>query len=151
MGPVTIHSGGVQATHPEMMDPSFLKGVKMMTYSPLGGFSIFSRGWEAASRHALELKEANDRYWGHVHDALFHAANERRYRRAEEFTRTFNAKHGTSYTLDQIANAYVLAHPRADLVVIGPRSVAQLRRTVRALELARRLTPEELNFLYRGR
>ncbi|HEY9069522.1 MAG TPA: aldo/keto reductase [Candidatus Ozemobacteraceae bacterium] len=150
MGPVTIHSGGVQVRHDEMMDPGFQKGVKIMSYSPLGGFSIFSRGWETARANALALKNAGDRYWGNVFDAIFHEANAKRFRRAMEFTAAFNKKHGTSYTLDQMANAYILAHPRADFLIIGPRSVEQLHRTVQSLELAKRLTPADLEFLYRN-
>ncbi len=151
MGPVTIHSGGVQVKHEEMMDPDFQKGVKLMTYSPLGGFSIFSKGWETARENALQLKISQDRYWRNVHDAIFHEANERRFRRAEEFRKRFNGKHGTSYTLDQLANAYVLAHPRTDFMIIGPRTVEQLRRTVQSLELAKMLTPEDLDFLHLDR
>lgn len=150
MGPVTIHSGGVQVTHDDMMNPGFQKGVKLMTYSPLGGFSIVRPGWEGARQRALDLKNANNRYWGHVYDALFHEANAKRYHRALEFTRRFNEKHHTAYTLDQIMNAYVLAHPRADFLIIGPRTVEQLRRTVQSLEVARLLTPEDLDELYRN-
>lgn len=151
MGPVTIHSGGVQVTHAEMMRPDFQPGVKLMTYSSLGGFSIVRRGWEAAKQDALERKKQGDRYWGHVYDALFHDANARRYQRAIDFTQRLNERHGTRYTLDQVLNAYVLAHPRADFLVIGPRSVEQLRRTVEALEVAKLLTPEDLDHLYVNR
>lgn len=148
MGPVTIHSGGVQVTHADMMNPEFQKGVKLMTYSPLGGFSILSKGWEQAKQNALALKNARDRYWGNVHDAIFHEANEKRFHRAQKFTADFNTRHGTNFTLDQMFNAYVIAHPRTDFVIIGPRTVEQLRRTVQALELAKMLTPEDLDFLY---
>lgn len=151
MGPVTIHSGGVQVTHAEMMRPDFQPGVKLMTYSPLGGFSIVRRGWEAAKQDALARKQRGDRYWGHVYDALFHDANARRYQRAIDFTQRLNERHGTRYTLDQVLDAYVLAHPRTDFLVIGPRSVEQLRRTVEALEVARLLTPEDLDYLYANR
>ncbi|MFZ2958067.1 MAG: aldo/keto reductase [Candidatus Ozemobacteraceae bacterium] len=148
MGSGTIHSGGVQVTHENMMDKEFQKGVKLMTYSPLGGFSIFSKGWEEAKKKALELKNNHDRYWGHVYDAIFHEANEKRWNRAVEFTRKFNEKHGTSYTLDQIANAYVLAHPRSDFLIIGPRTVEQLRRTVQVLKIAKMLTTADLDYLH---
>lgn len=150
MGKDTIHSGGVQVTHDEMMKPDFQKGVKIMTYSSLGGFSILSRGWEAAKQTALELKQQKERYWGHVYDAIFHDENEKRYQRAVEFTDRLNNKHGTAYTLDQIFTAYVLAHPRTDFLVIGPRSVEQLRRTVQAIEVAKLLTPEDLEYLYQN-
>jgi aryl-alcohol dehydrogenase-like predicted oxidoreductase len=148
MGSVTIHSGGVQVKHADMMNPDFQKGVKLMTYSPLGGFSIFSPGWETAKQRALDLKNNGDRYWGHVYDALFHEANEKRYFRALEFTKAFNARHGMNVTIDQIVNAYVLAHPRADFLTIGPRTVEQLRRTVQALQISKLLTPEDLEYLY---
>ncbi|MBF0547296.1 MAG: aldo/keto reductase [Candidatus Riflebacteria bacterium] len=150
MGSGTIHSGGVQVKHEDMMNPDFQKGVKLMTYSPLGGFSIFSKGWETAKKNALELKNKNDRYWGHVYDAIFTEANEKRFMRAIEFTKNFNEKHKTNYTLDQIAMAYVIAHPRTDFVIIGPRSVEQIRRTVQALEVAKLLTKEDLDYLYTG-
>lgn len=39
----TIHAGGVQVTHADMMNPQFQSGIKIMSYSPLGGFSIFDR------------------------------------------------------------------------------------------------------------
>lgn len=150
MGNISIHSGGVQVRHDEMMNSDFQKGVKIMTYSSLGGFSILSRGWFEAKKTALELKQQNERYWGHVFDAIFHDDNEKRYRRAVEFTNSLNRKHGTAYTVDQIFTAYVLAHPRTDFLVIGPRSVEQLRRTVQALDIAKLLTPEDLEYLYRN-
>ncbi|MEB3222763.1 MAG: aldo/keto reductase [Candidatus Sericytochromatia bacterium] len=150
MGPVTIHSGGVQVTHTQMMRRDFQPGVRLMTYSPLGGFSVVRPGWPAARQRALALKQQRDRYWGNVHDAIFHPANERRYRRAEAFTRSLNARLGTRYSLDQVLDAYALAHPRSEFVVIGPRTVAQLRRTVGALEVARHLTPRDLDHLYEG-
>ncbi len=148
MGKVTIHSGGVQVTHDQMKTRGFQPGIKLMTYSPLGGFSVVRPGWEAARKRALELKNGGDRYWGNTFEAIFHDGNARRYRRAEAFILAFNRRHGTSYTLDQLLNAYVLAHPRSDFVVIGPRSVEQLRRTVAALELAKRLSDADLDFLY---
>lgn len=148
MSGTTIHSGGVQVTHADMLKPGFLPGVRLMTYSPLGGFSIVTPGWEQARERALSLKKANDRYWGRVHDAIFHDANAARYARAEAFMKRFNAAHGSAYTLDQVLHAYVLAHPRTDYVVIGPRDVGALRRTVRALELSRLLTPRDLEELH---
>ena len=150
MSSVTIHSGGVQVKHDEMTDPGFQGGIKLMTYSPLGGFSIIRRGWEAARRDALERKNKGDRYWGHAYDAIFHEANEKRFSRALKFTEKFNAANGTKYTVDQILNAYVLAHERADLLAIGPRDVRQLRQTVEALRLSKKLTPADLDYLYRN-
>jgi aryl-alcohol dehydrogenase-like predicted oxidoreductase len=151
MGPVTIHSGGEQVTHDEMMDPGFQPGVRLMTYSPLGGFSIVRRGWEAARLDALALKQAKERYWGHVHDAVFTPANAARYRHAEAFLKRFNARHRSAYTLDQLVDAYALAHPRSEFVVIGPRTLEQLRRTVASLTLARLLTRADLDALHAAR
>ncbi len=150
MGKVTIHSGGVQVTHEQMRDPGFQPGIRLMTYSPLAGFSIVRPGWEAARQRALEMKTGGDRYWGNTFEALFHETNAERYRRAERFTARFNRLHGTTYTLDQLLNAYVLAHPRTDFVVIGPRTVEQLRRTVASLDLAKQLTLADLDFLHGG-
>lgn len=150
MSSVTIHSGGVQVKHDEMTDPGFQSGIKLMPYSPLGGFSIIRRGWEAARRDALERKNKGDRYWGHAYDAIFHEANEKRFKRALKFTEKFNAANGTNYTVDQVLNAYVLAHERADLLAIGPRDVQQLRKTVEALQLSRKLTQADLDYLYRN-
>jgi aryl-alcohol dehydrogenase-like predicted oxidoreductase len=151
MGAVTIHSGGVQVTHTDMMKADFQAGVKLMPYSPLGGFSILSRGWEPARQQALKLKQQKDRYWGNVYAAIFHEANRQRYQRAEAFLARFNRQHRRAYTLDQLFNAYVLAHRRTDFMVIGPRSKAQLQRTVASLELAQQLTPADLDYLYSGR
>jgi aryl-alcohol dehydrogenase-like predicted oxidoreductase len=148
MSDVTIHSGGEQVKHNEMNDPEFQPGVKIMSYSPLGGFSIFSRPWAEAKQAALDLKNQGDRYWGHVFDSIFHDANEARFNRVVKFTNDFNRSYGTSYTPDQVANAYVLAHKRADFLIIGPRSVAQLRRTVDSLALSKRLTQDDLDHLF---
>lgn len=151
MSTVTIHSGGVQVRHADMLDPGFQAGIKIMTYSPLGGFSIVRRGWAEARRDALELKRSGDRYWGHAYDAIFHDANGRRFERALLFTERFNAARGTRYTVDQVLNAYVLAHERVDLLAIGPRDVGQLRRAVEALRLARELTRADLDYLHGDR
>lgn len=150
MGTTTIHSGGVQVRHGDMVDPHFQPGIRLMTYSPLGGFSIVRPGWQAAEARARALKAQHDRYWGHVHAALFSSANAARYQRAVAFTARFNAEHGTRYTLDQVLDAYVIAHPRTDYVVIGPRSVEELDRTVDALGLAARLRPEDLAYMHDG-
>lgn len=148
MSSVTIHSGGVQVKHAEMTDPLFQRGIKIMTYSPLGGFNIVQKGWENARREALALKEGGDRYWSRAYAAIFHDANRRRFDRALSFTEKFNAAHGTRYTVDQTLNAYVLAHSRTDLLAIGPLTVRQLRQTVEALRLSKELTPADLDYLY---
>jgi len=148
MSSVTTHSGGVQVRHEEMADPAFQPGIKLMPYSPLGGFSIIRRGWAEARRDARERRDAGDRYWGHAFEAIFHEANEKRFNRAAAFIESFNTAHGTDYTVDQLLNAYVLAHPRADFLVIGPRDLEQLRRTVGALRLSKLLTREDLDHLH---
>ena len=50
-----------------------------------------------------------------------------------------------------MANAWALAHPRLDFLIIGPRSKLQLERTVQALDLAHELTPQDLEYLYSGK
>lgn len=150
----TIHVGGQQVTHAQMMDTSFQKGVTIMPYSPLGGFGgngIPRLGWQEAKQQALVLKIKKDRYWGHIHDAIFTPDNEARWNRAVEFTKRFNDTHKTTYTVDQTLNAYVLAHPRTDLLAVGPRTPEQLRRTVGALKLSKLLTPEDLEFMHSGK
>ena len=147
----TIHSGGVQVKHMDMMNPDFQPGIQIMPYSPLGGFGGFDfveDGWEAAKQKALDLKRKNDRYWRNAYDAVIHVENEQRIKRAENFTRDFNRRNQTAYTLDQIMNAYVLAHPRTDFLIIGPLTIDQLRRTVESLQVAAMLTHEDLDYLY---
>lgn len=148
MSSITTHSGGVQVKHAEMTDPAFQPGIKIMTYSPLGGFSIVRRGWESARKEALALKNGGDRYWGHAYAAIFHEANEKRFARALKFTADFNAAHNTRYTVDQVLNAWVLAHKRVDFLAIGPRDTGQLRQTFEALRLSKLLTPADLDYLY---
>lgn len=154
MGDRTIHALGVQTVHAEMMDPGFQKGIKIMPYSPLGGFSILDKpapSWENAKRSARAKHEAGDPYWKNVYPAIFTPENEARWHRAVKFLEAFNAKHGTAYTLDQLLNAYVLAHPRTDMLAVGPITVEQVRRTVESLKMAKRLTPADLDFLHNGK
>jgi aryl-alcohol dehydrogenase-like predicted oxidoreductase len=149
----TIHALGVQVVHAEMMDPGFQKGIKIMPYSPLGGFSILDKpapSWENAKKSAYAKHVAGDPYWRNVYPAIFTRENEARWHRAVRFLRGFNKKNGTSYTIDQLLNAYVLAHPRTDLLAIGPITVEQVRRTVDALPLAKRLSREDLDYLHGG-
>ncbi len=153
MSETTIHALGVQVTHAEMMDPEFQKGIKIMPYSPLGGFSILDKPepkWENAKEAARLKQEAKDPYWQNVHASIFTPANEARWHRLVEFTESFNRTHQTAYTLDQMMNAYVLAHPRTDLLAIGALTVEQVRRTVASLELAKKLTAADLEYLYSG-
>jgi aryl-alcohol dehydrogenase-like predicted oxidoreductase len=149
----TIHALGVQAVHSEMMDPSFQKGIKIMPYSPLGGFSILDKPvpvWENAKKSAHEKHLAGDPYWRNVYPAIFTPENEARWHRAVQFLDGFNEKHATSYTIDQLLNAYVLAHPRTDMLAIGAITVEQVRRTVEALQLSKMLSPQDLDFLHNG-
>jgi len=148
MGNTSIHIGGVQVFHEEMMNPDFQKGVKIMTYSPLAGFTLFSRGWDLAKQAAYDLSMNGDRYWRNVYPSIFHSQNEMRYKRAELFTSRYNQEHSTSYTLDQIVNAYALAHPRMDFLIIGARSVEALHRTVDVLNIYKNFTRQDLDFLY---
>ncbi|MDD3147718.1 MAG: aldo/keto reductase [Candidatus Riflebacteria bacterium] len=148
-----IHAGGVQVSHEDMQDENFLKGIKMMPYSPLGGISILDRPepcWENARKDARRKYAQGDPYWKNVYHAIFTCANEERYNRVVRFTNDFNKKHKTSYAVDQMANAYALAHKRTDFLVIGPITIEQLRRTVAALKLSKMLTREDLDFLYYG-
>lgn len=149
----TIHALGVQVTHSEMMDPEFQKGIKIMPYSPLGGFSILDKPaptWENARKSALEKHLAGDPYWKNVYPSIFTPENEARWHRALAFLDRFNARHQTSFTIDQLLNAYVLAHPRTDMLAIGAITVEQVRRTVQALELSKMLTTQDLDFLHSG-
>jgi aryl-alcohol dehydrogenase-like predicted oxidoreductase len=160
-GTYTIHSGGVEVTHAEMMDPNFQKGILIMPYSPLGGFPVIDRGtaankgkdaWVNAKAVAKALDNGKDRYWGNVYEALFTAANEKRFYRVYEISQTF-ALDGKTYTIDQWLNAYVLAHPRSDLLAVGPIKKQHIDRTAASLELARALKkrPDILNWLYSGK
>jgi len=148
-----IHAGGVQVTHEEMMDENFLKGINIMPYSPLGGVSILDRPepcWENARKEARRKYAQSDPYWKNVYHAIFTCANEERYNRVVGFTAEFNKKHKTSYTVDQMVNAYALAHKRTNFLVIGPITVEQLRRTVASLKLSKMLSKADLDFLYYG-
>lgn len=149
----TIHALGVQVTHADMMNPEFQKGIRIMPYSPLGGFSILDKpspSWENAKQSARKKHEAGDPYWQNVYPAIFTPENEQRWHRALDFLAAFNRKHGTSYTIDQLLNAYVLAHPRTDMLAIGAITVEQVHRTVASLEFSKRLTSRDLDYLYSG-
>jgi aryl-alcohol dehydrogenase-like predicted oxidoreductase len=150
----SIHAGGVQVTHSDMMNPNFQKGVMQGPYSPLGGFSILDKPeprWENAKRSAREKYDAGDAYWQNVFYSVFTEANEARFNRVESFTKKFNNEHNTSYTIDQMINAYALAHKRTDFLTVGPVTVEELRRTVGSLKLSRMLTEKDLEHLYSGR
>ncbi|PKL38672.1 MAG: hypothetical protein CVV41_22330 [Candidatus Riflebacteria bacterium HGW-Riflebacteria-1] len=153
MSDQTIHALGVQAVHSEMMDPDFQKGIKIMPYSPLGGFSILDKpapAWKNAKKSAYIKYLKGDPYWRNVYPSIFTAANEARWLRAVHFLDRFNTKHRTSYTIDQLLNAYVLAHPRTDMLAIGAITVEQVRRTVEALQMAKMLSRHDLDFLHSG-
>jgi aryl-alcohol dehydrogenase-like predicted oxidoreductase len=160
-GTYTIHSGGVEVTHAEMMNPAFQKGVLIMPYSPLGGFPIIDKGtaanqgkdaWDNARKVAKGLDNNQDRYWGNVYEALFTPENEQRFHRVYAISQTFTLE-GVKYSIDQWLNAYVLAHPRTDLLAVGPIKKEHIDRTAAALELARALRkrPDILDWLYDGK
>jgi aryl-alcohol dehydrogenase-like predicted oxidoreductase len=153
MGERSIHAGGIQVTHEEMMNPNFQEGIKLMSYSPLGGFSILDKPeprWENARKAAKKKFDAGDPYWQNVFYSIFTEANQKRYKRVVAFTETFNKQNNTDYTVDQMINAYALAHRRTDFLTVGPITVEQLRRTVGGLKLSRRLTEADLEYLYSG-
>ena len=109
----SIHAGGLQVTHKEMMDPNFEKGILQNPYSPLGGFSILDKDepkWENAKKVAKAKFDSGDAYWQNVYNSIFTEANRNRYERAVKFTSEFNRAHHTRYTIDQTLNAYALAH-----------------------------------------
>jgi aryl-alcohol dehydrogenase-like predicted oxidoreductase len=150
----SIHAGGIQVTHEEMKDPEFQKGIKIMPYSPLGGFSILDKPeprWENAKASAKKMYEEGDSYWVNVFQAIFTEDNKKRYQRVVKFTKNFNEEHCTNYTVDQMINAYALAHQRTDLLAIGPITIPQLRRTVASLALSRLLASDDLEYLYSGK
>ncbi|MEO5668899.1 MAG: aldo/keto reductase [Bdellovibrionota bacterium] len=153
MSPRTIHAGGVQVTHEEMMNPEFQKGIHFMSYSPLGGFSILDKPeprWENAKRDAKLKHDQGDAYWMNVFPAIFTADNQSRWERVMKFTESFNREHQTDYSVDQMINAFALAHNRADFLAVGPITVEELRRTVGSLKLAKMLSPADLDYLHSG-
>lgn len=150
----SIHAGGVQVTHKDMMDPRFQPGIKLMPYSPLGGFSILDRPepqWENARKAAKEKADKGDPYWQNAYAAIFTDENQQRFLRVVAFTKSYNKAYDTTYTVDQMINAYALAHNRTDFLVVGPLTVQQLRRTVDSLKLSKSLTPKDLEYLYSGK
>ena len=154
MGEQSIHALGVQVTHSQMMDPTFQPGIKIMPYSPLGGFSILDQPeprWENAKAFAKKKHEANDPYWKNVYPSIFTPENEKRWFRAKHFLGNFNRRYATDYTLDQLLNAYALAHPRTDMLAIGAITVEQVKRTVQALEFSKQLSTHDLDYLYSGK
>lgn len=149
----SIHARGIQVKHNDMMDLDFLSGVMMNPYSPLGGFSILDKpapAWENAKADAKKKYEAGDAYWRNVYLALFTTENEARYKRAMVFLQNYNNVNKTNCTLDQLLNAYALAHRRMNFLTVGPLSVEQVRRTITALDLSKNLRPQDLSYLYQG-
>jgi aryl-alcohol dehydrogenase-like predicted oxidoreductase len=160
-GKYTIHSGGVEVTHDEMMNADFQKGIFLMPYSPLGGFPIIDKGtaaqngrdaWENAKKVAKDLDNNKDRYWGNVYEAIFTPENEKRFYRVWEISQKWRLD-GKPYTIDQWLNAYVLAHPRTDLLAVGPIKKEHIDRTADSITLAKALRrrPDVLEWLYRGK
>ena len=157
----TIHSGGVQVTHQRMMDPKFQNGILIMPYSPLGGFPIIDKGtkaangkdaWVNAKKVAKSLDHNQDRYWGNVYEAVFTPDNEKRFYRVHKISQEFRLNN-KRYTIDQWLNAYVLAHPRTDLLAVGPIKKEHIDRTAGSFALARALRkrPDILNWLHHGK
>jgi len=154
MSTKTIHAGGIQVTHKDMMNSNFQKGIKIMPYSPLGGFSILDKPeprWENAKKEAKKKYDNGDPYWQNVYHSIFTLKNEERYYRVVDFTKKFNKEHKTNYTEDQMINAYALAHVRMDFLVVGSITIEQLRRTVSSLKLSHMLTRKNLEYLYDGK
>lgn len=156
---VSIHSGGVQVTHEEMMDRSFQSGILVMPYSPLGGFPILDKGtpehnyedaWANAKELAKSLDNNQDRYWGNVYEAIFTPENEARFHRVHAISQ--KEVGGRRYTIDQWLNAYALAHPRVDLLAVGPIYKEHIDRTAEALSLAQelRFRSHLLDWLHHG-
>ncbi len=151
MGKQSIHARGIQVTHEDMMNPNFQKGMLMNPYSPLGGFSILDKpnpSWENAKADAKKKYEAGDAYWKNVYHSIFTPENEERFHRAQGYTRWFNQTYKTNYTVDQVLNAYALAHVRTDFLTVGPITIEQVRRTIDSLPLSKKLTASDLNALY---
>ena len=151
MGERSIHARGIQVKHADMMDPHFLEGVLIYPYSPLGGFSILDKpspAWDNAKADAKIKHDTGDAYWQNVYLAIFTPQNDLRYQRAVDFLQMFNKTNGTQYSLDQLLNAYALAHKRMDFLTVGPITVDQVRRTVNSLFLSKRLTEGDLEYLY---
>jgi aryl-alcohol dehydrogenase-like predicted oxidoreductase len=155
----TIHSGGVQVTHEEMMDRDFQSGILIMPYSPLGGFPILGNGtpennhedaWANAKEVAKALDNNQDRYWGNVYEAIFTPENEARFYRVHAISQ--KEVGGRRYTIDQWLNAYALAHPRVDLLAVGPIYKEHIDRTADALSLAQalRFRHHVLDWLHHG-
>jgi aryl-alcohol dehydrogenase-like predicted oxidoreductase len=154
MSEQTIHARGIQVTHKDMMNSTFQKGIKIMPYSPLGGFSILDKPeprWENAKKDAKHKYDKGDPYWKNVYSAIFTQKNESRYYRVVDFTKKFNKKHKTNYTIDQMINAYALAHTRTDFLTIGPINIEQLRRSISSIKLSHSLTSNDLEYLYDGK
>lgn len=151
---VSIHARGIQALHHEMMNPEYLKGVFMMPYSPLGGFSIFDKhgdpkkSWEMAKADAKQKFDNGDAYWQNVYLAIFTPENEIRLNKAIEFLKNWNQTYSTNYTLDQLLNAYALAHQRMNFLTMGPITIDQVQRSIQSLALSKQLNANDLDFLH---
>lgn len=147
----SIHAGGVQVLHSDMQQPSFQQGILFNPYSPLGGFPIFDQPfptWDTARNNAFAFYQKSDPYWQNVFNAIFTADNDARYQRLVDATGQF----GGNYTVDQIANAYALAHLRMDFLTIGALNATEVARAVSALNvLSKILTPSLLQHIYDGR
>lgn len=150
-GERSTHARLIQVTHQDLMDPNFQNGIFLSPYSPLGGFSILDRAgasWQTAKKEARSKYLADDPYWRNVYHSIFTDENEIRYERARALAQKLSTG-DQKVTVDQVVNAYALAHQRLDFVTVGPITIDQVRRTVAALSIAKQLRPADLDFLYR--
>ncbi|OYZ18060.1 MAG: hypothetical protein B7Y39_14255 [Bdellovibrio sp. 28-41-41] len=154
-GKETIHSLGSEVTHPELAGhrilrekSNYLNGIFLNPYSPLGGFSILDRPWEEAKADAKRKFDSGDAYWQHVYKTIFTPENELRHQRALAFTQKLNFEQQATFTVDQVMNAYALAHQRLDFLTVGPITVEQVQRTVSSLSLSKKLAFKDLEHLY---
>ncbi len=139
----SIHAGGVQALHSEMQDPTFQSGMLLNPYSPLGGWSILDQPGLWQDGRANAKLHLNDPYWMNVLSAIFTNDNDDRFSRLKLF-----ADRTVDYSLDQVANAYCLAHARTDFLTIGPITVEEIKRSIQSLSLSKVLASDTIHFLY---
>ncbi|MGC4064843.1 MAG: hypothetical protein QM784_09395 [Polyangiaceae bacterium] len=75
-----------------------------------------------------------------------------RFERAANYVSKVTPTQGITYSLDQLMNAYALAHTRSDFITVGPITLGQVHNTTTgAIELSRLLTASDLEYLYSGR
>lgn len=146
------YPGTIQVTHNDMNleKEAYLPNLKVMTYSPLGGYGKLCTTWKWEKAKEDASKETE--YLRGFHDAIFHKDNEQRLDRAKAVARKIVEDKGISCEPDQVLNAYVLAHSRVDHMIIGPLNEAQLNRSVESLKIAKILKDNDLlDYLYSGK